>query len=205
MPRVLLIGSSHMVRVVNHLEKSPPPFPIFPAAQSGLRADEAVNFLKKHQWEIFRFQPTHAILHLGGCDLLPKTVDQDVGMVGVMISHLEGVQKWLKETFKVQVLYSELLPHAVWEGRPRDLSDKKFAEQKRWKKHNMKVLHIRKSNYSNKLDNIIHHPDLWEDEAGKAKTAKRSLFDTKSERYWGLHLNEAGTRLLWDDFLKALR
>ena len=88
MPRVLLVGSSHMVGVVKHLEENPPPFAIYPAAKGGLRADQGLDFLKQHG-AIFRW--------------------------------------WLKENFQVQVFYSELLPHAVWEGKPRELSAQKWA------------------------------------------------------------------------------
>ena len=205
MSRVLLVGSSHMVRVVNHLEDNPPPFAIYPAAKGGLRADQGLDFLKRQSDAIFRFRPTHSILLLGGCDLLPKTVNEPTGAVGPMIDNVQAIQEWLKENFQVQVFYSELLPHVVWEGRPRDLSAQKWAEQKLWKAHNAKVQHLQKNNYSNKLDNVIYHPRLWEHPTGRAKTAKKALFDTTSARFWGLHLNEAGTAILWDDFLTAVQ
>ena len=205
MPRVLLVGSSHMARVVNHLEENPPPFAIYLAAKEGLRADQGLDFLKRQHGAIFRFRPTHAILLLGGCDLLPKRVEEPTGAVGPMIDCVRAIQEWLKENFQVQVFHSELLPHAVWEGKPRELSAQKWAEQTTWKAHNAKVLHICKNKYRNKLDNIVHHPRLWEYPTGSAKTAKNALFDTTSTRYWGLHLNEAGTAILCDDFLTALQ
>ena len=205
MPRVLLVGSSHMVRIVNHLERNPPPFPVYPAAKSGLRADQALKFLEKQYDSIFSFGPTHAILLIGSCDLLPKTIHEPVGEVRTMISEVKLVQDWLKTAFGVQVLYSELLPHAVYEEELRDMNDTKRSEQQRWRRHNLKVLHIRKTNYSDKFDNVIQHPRLWEHQVGKAKTARRALFDTTSYHYWGLHLNNDGTAILWDDFIAALQ
>ena len=199
-PRLLLVESSHMIRVRNHLKTTPPGLVYFLLDQPGLKARDGLEFVEEHFHATKRFQPIHVIILLGGNYLQPKTIEEPAGSMRDTFEHLKTISKWIKREFQVKVMYSELLPHPRRPTPPgHKLPDIQHRYNQRWKTHNRRLAQARNHAYGN-LGEIIHHPALWKGN----ENAHLHYFGTDSIKYWGLHLNRDGTKIITDDFFKAI-
>ena len=74
--RLLVIGASNINRLVKSLPAdTPAPHASLVLARSGLHATEGEKFILDRRQQIAAFQPTHIVLHLGFCDLVPRESD----------------------------------------------------------------------------------------------------------------------------------
>ena len=100
MARLMIVGDSHVSRVSDFLETprcDTRGITVTCMARGGLRADETRNFLIEKIHEIHQFQPTHAILHVGVCDLLPVSLLEPPAMVDEVLYRVCEAGRYLEE------------------------------------------------------------------------------------------------------------
>ena len=113
--RLLLIGSSHFTRLQDYIHHSPEAangLKYLFVSRGGLTAAEGLDFVMRHDTQIARFSPTHAVIHLGGNDVMNREQKLPLGNFGQAIKNLKALGAWLVAGYNVEVHYSEFLPHA---------------------------------------------------------------------------------------------
>ena len=199
MSRALLVGDSHMARVESYFKVHPTDqLRLKFIAKGGTRADQTLKKLQDQKDSIQRFHPEYVIIHVGECDMLPKTIYEDVGAQCLLYDHLAEIKTWLETSFKgCRVLYSELLPHVTRSSQGR-LTEEKFNEHKRWISYNKRIRSANRKQYAN-IGTTIQHEWTWQ----SRQQADPQYYDL-GERWWGLHLNDRGTARLVQDFVRAI-
>ena len=202
--RLLLVGSSHFTRLQDYLQQNPEAAAgtnFHFVVRKGLRAAEGLKFVKRHHQEIANFKPTHVIIHLGGNDVLPRDQKLPLGDLAIAISHLKLLGKWLASQYNAQVFYSEFLPHARYPCPPgHRFPDDIFKKNQLWLIYNKTIANARNNRYSD-IGDIIFHPQLWDG----VKRAKNEYYETEHYRtWWGLHLNQEGRKIMWENFKKII-
>ena len=201
MARLMIVGDSHVTRVSDFLETprcDTRGITVTCMARGGLRAHETRNFLIEKLHEIHQFQPTHAILHVGVCDLLPVSLLEPPAMVDEVLYRVCEAGRYLEEVATPRVCISAFLPHVL--KPPGKVHDQQLAQKvKRQKNYNVWV-----NNVFSKVDTfegfrLLRHDWAW----ASRRHAVRDYYQLSGDWY-GLHLNEDGTRLLLKDFLDAL-
>ena len=195
MARLLLVGSSHAVRVRAALEREVhsrnPSTQVLVLGRGGLRADQTVCFIDTYATQISLFQPSHIIIHVGHCDLFPKDV-KEMGrpLCGVMkdLTLIKG--RLLDITPDAKIAVSEMFPR-VLARKPttKDLDMKVRA-------YNRKIAQAAKLNY-NLVAPVITHPRF----RISHRAADPQYFLSDEGRYYGLHLNDAGNRCFAEDLV----
>ena len=61
-------------------------------ARGGLRASQACSFVEANQWRIERFRPTHVVLHVYYCDMVPRSLEEKVPTQRRSLA--TSVQRW---------------------------------------------------------------------------------------------------------------
>ena len=203
MARLLIIGDSHVTRVNDFLQTpgcDTRGISVTCIARGGgLRAHETRNFLIEKLHEIHQFQPTHAILHVGVCDLLPVSLLEPPAKVDDVLYRVCEAGRYLEEVATPRVCISAFLPHVLKPSRK--VHDQQLAQKvKRQKNYNVWV-----NNVFSKVDTFEGFRLLWHDRAwASSRHAVRDYYEL-SGNWYGFHFKEDGTRLLLKDFLDALR
>ena len=116
MPRLLLVGSSHAVRVRSALEREmyarSPDSQVLVLGKGGLRADESVTYIERHVQQIVWYEPSHVVVHVGHCDLLPINVQEMGKPLTKVICDLEKIRDKLSDIVpNAKFAISEMFPH----------------------------------------------------------------------------------------------
>lgn len=210
MARILVVGSSHIRRVEQELHNGElvealEGNELICVAQGGLKAIEGYNFLQQ-RWvrrKIVESQAGYAVIHLGGNDLNPKTLEEKPKSL-IEISHclFEMAEELRKLIPGILVFFSEMLPHARrYPDWLRDYGtdlDKQYNA--RWMTYNQKVHAFAKNGYCG-LAPVIKHTRLWI----SSRLANSGCYDLRESRWWGLHLNKSGTIMLVEDIIRIIR
>ena len=199
---LLLIGSSHFTRLQDYIHHSPEAangMKYLFVSRGGLTAAEGLDFVMRHDAQIARFSPTHAVIHLGGNDVMNREQKLPLGNFGQAIKSLKALGAWLVAQYNVEVHYSEFLPHARYPcPQGQKLPDWMFERNKFWLNYNRMVAQARNNRYSN-IGSIVFHPQMWDG----IKNAKLEFYETEHFRkWWGLHLNNGGRELMWGNIMK---
>ena len=83
-------------------------------ATGGLKAAEAVGFINEHSYTIRHYNLMHVVLHVGFCDMMPKSLNHITQMMGVL-GHV-GEESMCRKNLP-QTLFSEPLPHCIAHGQ----------------------------------------------------------------------------------------
>ena len=120
------------------------------------------DFVMRHDAQIPRFSPTHAVIHLGGNDVMNREQKLPLGNFGQAIKNLKALGAWLVAQYNVEVHYSKFLPHARYPcPQGQKLPDWMFERNKFWLNYNRMVAQARNNHYNN-IVSIIFHPQIWD-------------------------------------------
>lgn len=158
-------------------------------ARGGLKATEAWNFIHSHRYTIQEFQPTHVVLHVGFCDMVPKLLQDSVIPMDIVIDCIGNAKDLLLSLAPAAyMIFSEPLPHCIAHDPQYKIWNK------RWRSYNKLVRQMR---YKDLGLDIIRHDRLWLSYC----SAKPDLYNLK-EYFYGLHLNQEGCKIFTEDIVK---
>ena len=203
MARLMIVGDSHVTRVQDLIETGGYDVggnSVICIARGGLRAEDARAFLQQKKHVIRKFRPTDVIIHVGVCDLLPKSLQQRPGHIIDVMQNIFKATEYLWDVARPRVYISSFLPHVI---RPREeVHGKELASMvKRQLNYNVwldKWL-VKTQGFAGNGCRILNHGWAW----ASRRHAKRELYDL-SGSWYGLHLNRDGTERLLKDFLAVV-
>ena len=195
MPRLLLVGSSHAVRVRSALEREmyarSPDSQVLVLGKGGLRADESVTYIERHEQQIVWYEPSHVVVHVGHCDLLPINVQEMGKPLTKVIWDLEKIRDKLSDIVpNAKFAISEMFPRVIaHKPTTRDLDTKVRA-------YNRKIAQASKLNY-NLVAPVVYHPRF----RLSHRAADPQYFLANEGRFYGVHLSATGNRCFAEDLV----
>lgn len=165
-------------------------------ARGGLKASEASSYIRANSETIMQFNPTHVVLHVGYCDLVPRILSEKPTTPRTVVNLVSETFDLLRQMLPgVHVFLSEPLPHCI----AHDGTDRYRDWNARWRSYNKTVRYLRSRNFFNIP--FIPHERLWL--SGVSAKPEYYNFSPK-ERWYGLHLNQSGSQVLVEDILRHI-
>ena len=149
-----------------------------------------MEFITEFSYTIRCYNPTHVVVHVGFCDMVPRSLNHDVTQMKDVLGHVGAARDLLKKLVPVaKILFSEPLPHCIAHGQHnRDYT----IWNKRWRSYNKKVRQVRfRSGFE-----LIHHDRLW-----LSHCSADPDYYNLNEHYYGLHLNQQGCDIFAQDII----
>ena len=158
-------------------------------AKGGLKAADTYNFILKHAHAIQHFHPTHIVLHVGFCDRVPRSLEENVTPLDTVLESISDAKGLLESLIPAAYfLFSEPLPHCIAHDKPGYK-----IWNKRWRCYNKLLRQLRQRNLG---FDVIRHERLWLSYC----SADPDYYDLQ-EYFYGLHLNQTGCMIFAQDII----
>lgn len=169
-------------------------------ARGGLKAAEAAAFIRDRVAEIRHFSPTHIVLHVGFCDLQPKTLLEAPKKLPSVLIDIKACLAYLKELVPgAEVLFSEPLPRCI-ANKPYPRPGIDYSSwNNRWRSYNRQVRSGIRKKHAEQL-NLIPHKQFW----FSCSAGDHSYFKA-DETWYCLHMNAKGYAAFLRNIFRAVQ